>query len=107
MKKRYRLRKNNEISELVNKRIFKTCSSFVIYYAKNEYEHSRVCISVSKKLGNAVVRNKIRRQIREMVKFVFDLNKKIDYVIVARKLYNDKDFNENKDLLKSTYEKIK
>lgn len=106
MKKRNRLRKNKEIAALVNKKISKSSSSFIIYYNQNDYSFSRVCISVSKKLGNAVIRNKIRRQIREMVKDIFALDKNKDYVIVARKLYNEKDFHQNKEQLESLYQKI-
>lgn len=42
--------------------------TFIIYYLKNDIGHARIGISVSKKLGKAVIRNKIKRQVRMIVK---------------------------------------
>ena len=39
-----------------------------MYTLNNEYEHFRLGISVSKKIGNAVTRNRIKRAIRENFK---------------------------------------
>ena len=48
---------------------------YCIYYKKtNQVNYGRVCISVSKKAGDAIVRNKIKRQIREMTKRLQQLN---------------------------------
>ena len=106
MKKKYRLKRNEEISSLVKQNKKKKSKSFIVYYQDNEYDYSRICISVSKKLGNAVERNKIKRQVREMVKkcFSFQINK--DYLIVVRKVYDEHNFQENFLLLKEVYQKI-
>ena len=45
---------------------FVTSKCFAMYIKEKTGESSRIGISVSKKLGNAVVRNKIKRQIRMM-----------------------------------------
>ena len=74
MKKIYRVRKNEEFSQII---ALKQCTSnayFVIYSHDRKLDHARVGISVSKKLGNAVMRNKIKRQVREMVKAVVDFD---------------------------------
>lgn len=39
---------------------------------------------VGKKLGNAVVRNKIKRQVRSMVDDCFDFNEAFDTIIIVR-----------------------
>ncbi len=46
------------------------CSSqqFAIFYRANGLERSRFGISVKKELGGAVVRNRIRRRIREILR---------------------------------------
>jgi ribonuclease P protein component len=60
---------------------------FVLYsYARHQQQGFRLGISVSKKLGNAVVRNKIRRRIKEIVR----LNAQrfpggYDLILIARK----------------------
>ena len=60
-------------------------SCLVLYARKNRTNTNRVGITVSKKLGKAVVRNRVRRRIRE----AYRLNEELflpgwDIVIVAR-----------------------
>ena len=61
-------------------------NGFLVLYAKpNKLEINRVGITVSKKLGHAVVRNRVRRRLRE----VYRLNEELfqsgwDMVVVAR-----------------------
>lgn len=74
--------------------------SFVLHIRKNEFTHTRVGVSVSKKLGNAVTRNHIKRQIRSMCDEHIDYSKSLDIVIVARRPYLDKTYQENSEILK-------
>jgi ribonuclease P protein component len=72
----------------------------VLYARKNRTNTNRVGITVSKKLGHAVVRNRVRRRIRE----VYRLNEEKfqpgwDIVIVAR----TKAINAKFDRLTSAY----
>ena len=60
----------------------KTC---VLYVVKNRCGHARFGITASKKVGNAVKRNRARRVIRESVRQLgIDPNQSIDIIIVAR-----------------------
>ena len=57
----------------------------VLYARKNRLDHNRVGITVSKKLGKAHIRNRVRRRFRE----VYRLNEERfqpgwDIVVVAR-----------------------
>jgi len=74
--------------------------SFTIHYAVNNMGHTRVGISVSKKLGNAVKRNRIKRQIRSMCRNLinFDANE-LDLVIIAKNNFTNNSFGENQSLL--------
>lgn len=61
------------------------CPYLVLYARKNRLGRNRVGITVSKKLGHAVVRNRVRRRLRE----VYRLNEETfqpgwDIVVVAR-----------------------
>ena len=61
------------------------CSHLVLYARPNHTNGNRVGITVSKKLGHAVVRNRVRRRLRE----VYRLNEEKfqpgwDIVVVAR-----------------------
>lgn len=76
--------------------------SFVIHFANSSCEQARIGISVSKKIGNAVTRNRVKRQIRAMCDSLinYSLNK-FDVVVIARQDFLSKDFAENKLLLNS------
>ncbi len=57
----------------------------VVYYRKNPLGSNRLGITVSTKIGKAVVRNRIRRRLRE----IYRLNEEkilpgIDIIVVAR-----------------------
>lgn len=56
-----------------------------MYIRKNELKENRIGISVSKKVGNSVVRHRITRLIRESYRLhEADLITGLDIVIVAR-----------------------
>ena len=60
-------------------------SCLVLYARKNNTGTNRVGITVSKKLGHAVVRNRIRRRIREVYRLNEDrFQPGWDIVVVAR-----------------------
>ena len=70
-------------------------SYLVLYARKNRTGTNRVGITVSKKLGHAVVRNRVRRRLRE----VYRLNEALfrpgwDIVVVARSRAIDAKFKE-------------
>ena len=106
MKKKYSLKRNEEIAKIVQNKQAIRNGSFIVFYKKNNLEFSRVCISVSKKLGIAVVRNKIKRQVREMVTDIFEFEKSFDYVIVVKGNYLSYDFQTNHNRLKELYGKL-
>lgn len=58
---------------------------FVVYCVDRELGHLRLGLSVSKKLGKAVVRNQIKRRLRHAVQGLQDRLLPYDMVIIARK----------------------
>ena len=86
MKKSFRVKREKDF-----KAIFKDGTSFanrkfVIYQLENQQNHFRVGLSVSKKLGNAVTRNQIKRRIRHILQSVKgSLLEHVDFVVIARK----------------------
>ncbi|MCL2188982.1 MAG: ribonuclease P protein component [Defluviitaleaceae bacterium] len=56
---------------------------FVVYARKTDEEARRLGLSVSKKVGNAVVRNRVRRWIKEYCR-IYPPAQGYDYIVVAR-----------------------
>lgn len=101
MKKSYRIKKNEDFQ-----RIFKQGKSvanrqFIIYKLENEQiSHFRIGLSVSKKLGNAVTRNRIKRYIRQAFhELEEEIDPKYDYTIIARKPVVEMDYHTVKKSL--------
>lgn len=98
MKKVNIVKENKDFSRIINNG--KKCWNdvFSIYYSMNDKENYRFGISVSKKIGNAVTRNKIKRQMRNIVdkyKNIYPNNQ--DYIIIIRKNYINLTFYEVRD----------
>jgi len=64
--KKYRLRKRREFNYTYRRGKSLANSCLVLVYRKNRLDVSRVGFSISKKYGNAVQRNKIKRRLREI-----------------------------------------
>ena len=64
----------------------------VLVARPNSLETSRVGLSVSKRVGKAVLRNLVKRRLREAVRRV-DLGKGWDILLIARKGAGDTDFH--------------
>ena len=105
MKKELRVKRNEDFQKIIQARKSVACKEFVLYSLKNECEHMRIGFSVSKKLGNAVTRNRIKRQVREMAREVFDSNKSYDYILIVRVGYLENDFQTNLEALKQLYDR--
>lgn len=57
----------------------------VIYVLKNNLDMNRIGISVSKKVGNSVVRHRLTRLVREIYRLHEEMfNSGLDIVVVAR-----------------------
>lgn len=94
MKKDYRIKSNKEFQKVFKNGESVANRQFIVYKLRNdEIQHFRIGLSVSKKIGNAVVRNQVKRYIRQaFTDLKADLNPKFDYIIIARKPTNDMDY---------------
>ena len=107
MKKEYRVKKNEDFQSIIHQNKKIQSQNYKIYYALNNLEHARVGISTSKKLGIAVLRNRIRRQVRASMREIMNFQDNIDYIIIVKNKYLDNSFEENKKDLSKLLEKIK
>ena len=101
MKKRFRVKKEKDFSAIFKKGESFANRKFVIYRLENNEQHFRVGLSVSKKLGNAVTRNQIKRRIRHiLIEHKNQLVENVDFVVIARKGVEILDYAEmEKNLL--------
>ena len=106
MKKEYRVKKNEDFSRIIKRKQSMANRTFIIYYLKNDIGHARFGISVSKKLGKAVIRNKIKRQVRMIVKETINLDDNYDYIVIVRNKFLDLDFISNLKEFNYLYKKI-
>lgn len=97
------LKKNAEYQSVYkNGRSFAT-GRLVMYIAENGRGHNRLGISVSKKVGNSVVRHTFCRKIREIFRLQNNRTKTgYDIIIVARNAAKDASYHS----LNRDYEKL-
>lgn len=90
MEKTYRIKKNADFQKIYKKGHSVANRQFVVYtYNNKEVDHFRLGISVSKKIGNAVLRNKIKRAIRENFKVHKSHILAKDIIVIARQPAKD------------------
>ncbi len=85
--------------------VYKNGKSFankylVMYILENELPYNRLGISVSKRVGNSVVRHRITRLIRESYRLSGSMfNSGLDIVVIARSGVKNKKCNEVNDAM--------
>lgn len=86
MKKKDIIKSSEEYTDIINKNKAVKNKYYSIYYQECQKENSRFGITIPKKLGVAVLRNKMKRRVKNIV----DHNKNTiqncyDYVIIVKR----------------------
>jgi len=106
LKKKYRIKKNTEIQQLMNKRNTVGNSYFVLYHQRNhDNENFRFAISVPKKYGKAHERNLMKRRIREVIK-INNFNNDIEFFLIAKLKSKNLSFSDIKKSLEDLFKKV-
>lgn len=85
MKPAVTLKKNHEFRRMYQKGASAVGSGMVVYCRKNRLGRNRLGVTVSVKLGHAVVRNRARRRLREVYRLNTPcLKSGYDLILVAR-----------------------
>lgn len=108
MRKLYRLLKASDFKSVLDKRkcvVKNDC--FSLYYAANNLTHARIGISASNKIGNAVIRVKVRRQVRAIIATISKkhdvYNLPVDVVIIIRTDFAKATYQDNYDKLNKAF----
>ncbi len=89
------LKKNQDFRRVYNNGISHANRHLVMYVLENGTENNRLGISVSKKVGNSVIRHHITRLVRESYRLHEELfNSGLDIVVVARVSAKDASYHD-------------
>ncbi len=79
------LKKNRDFQNVYNNGKSYANKYLVMYILENNLNKNRIGISVSKKVGNSVIRHHITRLVRESYRLQEDVfNSSLDIVVIAR-----------------------
>lgn len=79
------LKKNKDFQNVYNNGVSFANRYLVMYVLKNNTENNRIGISVSKKVGNSVIRHHITRLVRESYRLHEDMfDSGLDIVVIVR-----------------------
>ncbi|MDY0399658.1 MAG: ribonuclease P protein component [Bacilli bacterium] len=92
MNTKNRVKSNQDFQTIIHQGSTLKNKVFVCHFLLTKNQHVRVGIAVSKKRGNAVRRNLIKRQIRAICMANIDFAKSYDLIVVARDSYDVNDY---------------
>lgn len=107
MKKTNRVTSNQDFVAAIKKGKTARCNSFVLHVFKNDLDYGRVGVSVSTKLGHAVTRNRIKRQLRAMCDSLINYeNSQYDIIIIAKNGFLESSYQTNYEELCELLKKL-
>ncbi|QVK17890.1 ribonuclease P protein component [Mycoplasmatota bacterium] len=108
MKKKYIIKKNYYIHKIILDKRSVANKYFIVYKKQNNMEHFRFVVSIGKKIGNAVVRNKIKRQIKDIIyQKKSEIIENYDILIIVRPSVNNLKYLEIQKQLLNVFSKSK
>lgn len=108
MKQAEKLKKNEEFKKVYARGKSVVTPYLVLYFMRNSEKYNRLGISVSKKVGNSVVRNRVKRLIREAFRLTpLTLKSGLDLVLIARVRMNQADFKTTEKHMSQVLNKIR
>ena len=94
MQKQYRLKKNASFNYIYRKGKSVQNKYMVLVYVKS-YQNLKIGFSVSKKVGNSVVRNHTKRLLREAARTLIpNMNQHTHYIFIARPIIANIDYRK-------------
>jgi ribonuclease P protein component len=107
LNKEFRIKKNKEIETLLSQNKKVGNSQFSVYYVNRpDAAHFRFAVSVGKKYGTAVERNRIKRQIREFVNRA-EIGVLVDFFVIVKPSAKKLKFESIKQTLTNLFARAK
>ncbi len=103
----HRLKKNSQFNFIYRKGERTSTKHFSLYTVKSKYNNSKIGFTVSKKVGKAWARNKLKRRMREIVRREKLLAGGHNYILQAKIGAAELDFNEIKRQIMTVFSKGK
>ena len=104
MRREFSLKKSKEFDNIINNG--KKMRSKYLFTSSINSESFKIGISIPKKLGNAVFRNKNKRRVKDIVSQLKPYDRKFFVVIIVKKEFTDLSFDNQKKILKKELDKI-
>lgn len=105
MNKKYILKANHEIEALLAKKHSVGSKYYVLYFERTD--EVKIAVSVSKKLGNAVVRNYQKRVTKEILREFLEDYQGYSFLLVCKIPSLDLDFENKKKQIQYVLNKMK
>ena len=104
-----RLRSKLDFDRVFHSQAYAADDVLVVRGCRSENGKTRLGLSVSRKVGNAVARNRARRRLREAVRLAFPDHARMDrdYVVIARRAAITRPFDKLQADLEFALRKLK
>ena len=99
------LRDPRDFKAVYNKGKSKADRYVVVFYRPNGRNYNRICFLASKKVGNAVNRNRARRLMKESFRLMEDVKTGFDIIFIARNTIPGRKMDEVKRSMENAAKK--
>lgn len=107
LKTKNRLRKKKEFSYIYRKGEVYFAKALTLFACKTKFPQSKVGFSVSNKVGNSVIRHKLKRRLSEIVRVRINSFPVANYVLVAKPDAANLDYEQLVAQIETLFQKVK
>ena len=105
MNKEHRIRKNEQFDTIIKQGKRINTEPLNLFVVPNKENKLRLGVATSKKIGNAIVRNKVRRQIKAIMRN-YKMGGSVDIIIVAKPKIHEFTYKELASIIADVLTKL-